>query len=100
MHDTLGLAEPHFQVEAPFVASPPGTQYRFGRTLRSGVGYAKRYELLIERLLLEKRYDAGCLTLSTRAVPTTIRFPNATLSIKQFIARLEGFAIGAVRAGL
>jgi len=100
VHDTLGLAEPHFQADAPFVVAPPATQYRFGRTLRSGVGYAKRYELLIERLLLEKRYDAGCLTLSTRAVPTNITFPNATLSIAQFIARLEGFAIGAVKAGL
>ena len=100
VHDTVGLEEPHFPAEKAFLAHPPRTQKKLHTMLRSGVGYASRYELLIGRLLLEKKYDAGCLTLATRAIPTAIRFPNRNLSARTFISKLEGFAIGAVQAGL
>lgn len=100
VHETIGVEEPHFPVERAFLVEPPRKQRRFSGMVRSGVGYAKRYELFLGRLLLEKKYDAGCLTLTTRAVPTAITFPAKNLSARTFFSRLEGFAIGAVQAGL
>jgi hypothetical protein len=100
VHATICLEEPHFTVDEVFVAQPPRTQRKLNRELRSGVGYAKRYEILLQRLLREKKYDSACLTLTTRDVPTSISFPNQNLSAHQFVSRLEGFAIGAVKAGL
>ncbi len=99
VHATLGLEEPHFPAEDTFVAKPPGKQQGFSKMLRSGVGYAMRYELFLERLLSENLYNAACLTLTTKAVPTLISFPNDNLHIKQFIGRLVGFASGIVAAG-
>jgi len=100
VHSSLCLEEPHFQVDEVFAANPAALRRKFGRMLRAGVGYAKRYELLLERVLLENLYNAACLTLATKSNPTTITFPNANLQVRQFIGRLEGFATGIAEAGL
>ncbi|NNM93363.1 MAG: restriction endonuclease [Candidatus Eremiobacteraeota bacterium] len=100
VHKRVRLSEPHFCVDHAFLAPPPSVHDRVERKNRSGVGYAKRYERLLERLLLERKYDAACLTLTTRGDPTTVTFPNEALDARHFISRLVGFASGAVRAGL
>lgn len=51
--------------------------------------YAKRYEVLCDRLILERKYSAACLTLATKAISTEISFPSAALSFRQFAAAAE-----------
>lgn len=100
VHKSVELSEPHFCVDHAFLAPSSSRQGKVNRKNRSGVGYAKRYERLMERLLLERKYDAACLTLTTRHEPTTVTFPNDELNARRFISRLEGFASGVVSAGL
>jgi hypothetical protein len=52
----------------------------------------KRYELLCRRLVLERLYDAACLTLSTNEPATTISHPAADLTFRRFVAELQGSA--------
>lgn len=100
VHSCLCLEEPHFKVDDAFLSTSHSMQRKLNRMLRAGVGYAKRYEVLIERLLLENLYSAGCLTLASRAPLNTISFPNSNLSARQFVGRLEGFAKGVMEVGL
>jgi hypothetical protein len=55
-----------------------------------GASYSQRYEWLLRRLLLERKFQAACLTLSTNANPTTLTFPAADLSFFRFATQLEG----------
>jgi hypothetical protein len=74
VHSPVKVAEPYFAVDPVF----------------TGASYAKRYELLCRRLLLERQYDAACLTLATRAVPTKVSHPAEDLTFRRFSATLQG----------
>jgi hypothetical protein len=54
--------------------------------------YARRYEILCERLILERKYTAACLTLATRRGPTQVRFPAPSLGFRQFAAAIDAQA--------
>ena len=55
-------------------------------------GDSKRYEPLCRRLVLERLYDAACLTLSTNEPATTISHPAEDLTFRRFVAALQGNA--------
>lgn len=65
-----------------------------------GASYAKRYQVLCERLLLERKYNAACLTLATNASPTTITQPSPALAFRQFAAVIEAHVAGYLASGL
>jgi hypothetical protein len=73
------VKEPHFKVFKEFVAA----------------SYAKRYEILLTKLLRERLYDGACLLLTSREGGAKGRFtsPNEELSFKQFAAGLTAHAI-------
>lgn len=54
--------------------------------------YSRRYELLCRRLILERLYDAACLTLATNDADTQISHPSEDLSFHRFVAQLRGNA--------
>lgn len=76
VHTPVGVYEPYFQVDPIF----------------KGASYAKRYEVLCERLMLERKYSATCLTLATKGSPTAISSPAGTLTFRQFAAATEAHA--------
>lgn len=76
VHKPVSLQEPHFKADPVF----------------QGATYAKRYELLCRRLVLERHYDAACLTFSTNASPTTIAHPSDDLSFARFVRELQAAA--------
>lgn len=76
VHAAVKNSEPYFEVDPVF----------------KGASYAKRYEVLCERLVLERKYSSACLTLGTRDSPTTVAFPAATLNFRQFAASAEAHA--------
>lgn len=84
VHRPVKNSEPHFAVDPAFNGGG------------AGVSYAKRYELLLQRLVLERKYSAGCLALSPRPpAPSavTVTHPTADLSFKRFAAALQGHAV-------
>ena len=74
IHKSVRNEEPYFQVDPVF----------------KGSSYAKRYEMLCKRLLLERLYDAACLVLGTNDKNTRITQPSVDLSFKRFAAELRG----------
>lgn len=76
VHAPVSNAEPYFKVDPVF----------------DRASYAKRYEILCERLVLERKYSAACLTLATSANPTAVSFPAAYLSFRHFAATVEAHA--------
>jgi hypothetical protein len=54
--------------------------------------YSGRYELLLRRLVLERLYDAACLTLATKGENTALSHPAEDLSFRRFAAVLQGVA--------
>jgi hypothetical protein len=60
-----------------------------------GSSYAKRYELLLRRLLLEKTYDSAALLLATeKGGPKGIHSePASDLTMKRFLAGLAGHVV-------
>jgi hypothetical protein len=84
VHTPVKSAEPYFAIDPVF----------------KGASYSKRYEILCERLLLERLYDAACLTLATNASPTRVSHPAAPLDFRQFAAQLQGHAGGFVKRQL
>jgi hypothetical protein len=76
VHTPVSNAEPYFKVDPVF----------------DRASYAKRYEILCERLVLERKYSAACLTLATSANPTNVSFPAAYLSFRYFAATVEAHA--------
>jgi len=69
-------AEPHFPVFKEF----------------RGASYAKRYELLARKLVLEKLYDATALLMATEAQGPRGEYtePAADLSMRKFLVSLAG----------
>lgn len=70
----VGIDEPHFRVFPDF----------------RDTSYAKRYELLLRKLVLEKHYDGAALLVAPRDVPGTYTEPADDLSMKRFLAGLGG----------
>ena len=84
VHAPVKVVEPYFKVDPVF----------------EGASYAKRYEVLCERLVLERKYSAACLTLATKANPTDVSFPAATLHFRQFAAAADAHARAFVNSRL
>ena len=59
-----------------------------------GASYAKRYELLLLRLLRERLYDGACLILATRrgGVKGELKEPSSELSFRNFATSLVAHA--------
>ncbi len=76
VHRPVRNEEPYFEVDPVFKRA----------------SYAKRYELLCRRLMLERLYDATCVTLATNAPDTRISHPSEDLSFRRFVAELQGNA--------
>jgi hypothetical protein len=76
--------EPHFKVFPDF----------------KNASYAKRYSILLTKLLRERLYDATCLLLTDREKgPTgTYREPNPELSFQKFSQSLLARALAVARA--
>ncbi|HSH80379.1 MAG TPA: PaeR7I family type II restriction endonuclease [Herpetosiphonaceae bacterium] len=75
-------AEPYFHVDPAFKRA----------------SYSQRYELLCRRLVLERLYDAACLTLATNEEPTHVSHPADDLSFRRFVAQLQGSAVAFVES--
>jgi hypothetical protein len=73
------VKEPHFKVFSEF----------------ANASYAKRYELLLTKLLRERLYDGACLLLTPRDGGRKGKFmsPCDELSFKNFAAGLAAHAI-------
>jgi len=80
---TIGVKEPHFKVFAEFRNS----------------SYAKRYEILLRKLRLEKLFDSTALLLACQDDAETgiYREPAPDSAIRQFLASLGGH-VGALAA--
>jgi hypothetical protein len=76
VHKPVKLVEPHFKADPVF----------------SGASYAKRYELLCRRLVLERNYDASCLTLATNETKTKVSHPAPDLAFDRFVVELQAAA--------
>jgi hypothetical protein len=76
VHAPISNSEPYFKVDPVF----------------EGASYAKRYQVLCERLVLERKYSTACLALATNASPTTVSFPATQLNFRQFAATVEAHA--------
>ena len=72
----VGVEEPHFKVSPEF----------------RDASYARRYELLLRKLVLEKLYDGAALLLSTEKAGPKGRYaePAPDLTMKRFLAGLAG----------
>lgn len=72
----IGVSEPHFKVFDEF----------------RGASYAKRYQLLCQKLVRERLYDSAWFLLSDRAkgLQESFREPSPELSFRQFVISLLG----------
>lgn len=75
-------SEPYFKVDPAF----------------AGASYSKRYEIFCQRMVLERVYDAACLTLATNSDPTEISHPTSDLAFQRFIATLAGHVYTFLRS--
>lgn len=77
--NAVKVAEPHFKVFEEF----------------RGASYAKRYEILMMKLLRERLYDGACLLMTTRSAVKDGAHdsPNPELSFSTFASGLSGHAI-------
>ncbi len=78
VHTPVRNSERHFQVDPIF----------------KGASYARRYEVLCERLILERKYNSCCLALATKSDPTEVTFPGASLTFRRFAAAMEAHVRG------
>lgn len=76
VHFPVVNSEPYFPVDPVF----------------RGASYARRYEILCQRLVLERKYTGACLTLATRESPTRVKFPADALNFRTFAAAIDAHA--------
>ena len=76
VHAPVKLVQPHFSADPAF----------------AGASYAKRYELLFRRLVLERHYEGACLTLATDSDRTVVSHPADDLSFERFVRELRSVA--------
>jgi hypothetical protein len=76
--------EPHFKVFPEF----------------KGASYAKRYELLLTKLVRERLYDSACLLLSETKTGLRGKYnePVEELNFRKFVTSLLSRAIAIVRS--
>ena len=84
VHTPVANSEPYFKVDPIF----------------KGASYAKRYEILCQRLVLERKYTAACLTLATKEARTHVEFPADSLNFRHFAAQVDAHARAFVNARL
>ena len=84
--------EPYFEVDPVFKGEPYENKKK-GAVRHKGVSYAKRYELLCRRLVLERIYTAACFLTATNAISTVVSQPADDLSFTRFAAALRGHAV-------
>ena len=79
----IGVGEPHFKVFEEF----------------HGASYAKRYEILLTKLVRDRHYDSAALMMSSReeGINGTYREPSSELSFAGFLNALLGRAISCAR---
>ena len=89
LEDALGSANPVGVTESHF---PVFDEFR-------GASYARRYELLLLKLVRERLYDAGCLILSSREAGIRGKFkePSPELSFQNFASSLMAQAIAFLK---
>jgi hypothetical protein len=77
----VSVAEPHFKVFPEF----------------RGASYAKRYEILLQKLVRDQVYDAAAFLVSPKEALADGEFsqPNAELSFTNLATTLAGRAVGA-----
>ena len=80
----ISVREPHFKVFEEF----------------RGTSYAKRYEILLTKLVRERLYDAACFLTSDRQRGRSGQYhePAAELSFQNFVASLLARAIAYVKS--
>ena len=83
VHTPVKVNEPYFSVDPIF----------------KGASYAKRYQVLCERLVLERKYSATCLTLATNQSPTVVAFSPESINFRQFAAAAEAHVKSFINAG-
>lgn len=76
MHAPVRNVEPYFEVDPVFKRA----------------SYAKRYQILLERLVLERKYTASCLTLATDSKSTKVTHPTKDLAFRQLAVAAEAHA--------
>lgn len=76
VHNSVRSVAPYFSIDPAFLDA----------------SYSRRYQLLCQRLIFERLYDAVCFTLTTNHNPTTISHPLPQLDFRQFAAQLRGHA--------
>lgn len=76
VHAPVRNVEPYFEVDPVFKRA----------------SYARRYQILLERLVLERKYTASCLTLATDSKRTKVSHPTKDLAFRQFAAAAEAHA--------
>ena len=81
---SVKLKESHFHTFKEF-HDPTYTKQN-----KKGVSYAKRYEILLTKLIRERHYDAGCLLLSQYAELPSVIQPSNMLTAKRFFAQFAG----------
>ena len=80
VHEEVHAKQPYFEVDAIFVH---GKEY---------ASYAQRYEVLCERLMLERKYNATCLILATNTTPSNVSFPLPPHDFRHFAAAIDAHA--------
>lgn len=76
---TVRLREPHFPAFPEFRES----------------SYARRYQLLLTKMVRERLYDAACLILTPNSVPARYSEPSEELSFRNFVTSLLGHALAS-----
>lgn len=84
--------EPYFEVDPAFKGAPRKGKGQ-GAVRFEGVSYAKRYELLCRRLVLERIYTAACFLTATNSSASVVSHPADDLSFARFAAALRGHAV-------
>jgi hypothetical protein len=77
VHRPVRAVEPYFTIDPVF--RPNG---KFA-------SYAERYARFCERLVLERKYNATCIALATKASPTAVRYPAPEFNFPRFAAAIE-----------
>lgn len=79
----VAVREPHFSVFEEF----------------RGASYAKRYEILLTRLIRERLYDSACFLMSDATGGLKGRYsePSPELSFEKFVASLIGHALALTK---
>jgi hypothetical protein len=80
----VAVREPHFAIDEIF----------------RDASYKKRYEILCERLILERLYESSCfMTAQFRGADIQIDEPNPNLSFDHFIGSLKGHMLVLMNRG-